>query len=191
MDADSALYFKNSRQWRQWLAQNHDREQEAWLLFYKKASGKPSMTIAEGVAEAMCYGWIDGKLKSLDTERFVLRYTPRKPRSVWSKINKEKAERLIAEGRMMPAGLDRIEEARQNGLWDAAYTNKTREEMPADLEAALAENTKAHANFTAFANSYRNTYIGWVNSAKTAATRQRRITEVVRRAELNRKPGID
>jgi uncharacterized protein YdeI (YjbR/CyaY-like superfamily) len=189
--AEAARYFENSRQWRGWLEQNHDREPEAWLLFYKKASGKPSMTVAEATEAALCYGWIDGKLQSLGAESFRLRYTPRQPGSLWSRINKDKAERLMAEGRMAPAGLAAVEAAKKNGRWAAAYSSRRQEKMPDDLAAALAGDETARANFSGFANSYRNTYIGWVNDAKTAPTRQRRIAEVVRRAALNKKPGID
>jgi uncharacterized protein YdeI (YjbR/CyaY-like superfamily) len=129
----------------------------------------------DAVAEALCFGWIDGKLKSIDEDRFILRYSPRKAKSVWSKINKEKAEKLIASGRMTADGLAKIEEAKKNGYWDAAYTNRTKYEMPDDLKKALIEDIDAWNNFENFANSYRNMYIGWVIGAKTEATRQKRI----------------
>ena len=191
MNIDKALSFTDIQEWRNWLIDNHSRQQEVWLVHYKKHSGKASIGLNEAVEQALCFGWIDGKLKSVDKERFILRYSPRKPNSVWSKINRDKAEQLIAQDRMTAAGLAKIEEAKKNGTWDAAYTNKIRDEIPSDLRKALMENTKAWNNFESFANSYRNMYIGWVIGAKTEETRRKRIIEVVKRSALNRKPGIE
>ena len=189
MNIDKALYFKNSQEWRTWLDENGDSAQEVWLVHYKKPSHIVSISHNDAVEEALCFGWIDGKLKSIDEERFILRYSPRKANSVWSKINKDKAEQLVAQGRMTKAGLAKIEEAKKNGSWDAAYTNKKRDEIPADLNRALMEDRKALNNFKNFANTYRNMYVGWVISAKTDETRRKRIAEVVKRSALNRKPG--
>ena len=187
----TTLYFSNSQEWHMWLTENHDSQQEVWLVHYKKHSGKASIDLNSAVEEALCFGWIDGKLKSIDKERFILRYSPRKPNSVWSKINRDNAEQLIAQGRMTTAGLAKIEEAKKNGTWDAAYTNKIRDEIPPDLKKALMENTKAWNSFEGFANSYRNMYIGWVNGAKTDETRRKRITEVIKRSALNKRAGIE
>ncbi|MFC1942267.1 YdeI family protein [Chloroflexota bacterium] len=132
MDIKAALYFKDNQKWRQWLEQNHDKSTEVWLVHYKKRSCKTSISLNDSVEEASCFGWIDGKMKSIDEEKFILRYSPRKANSVWSRINKERAGKLIASGRMATAGLVKIEEARKNGYWDSAYSNKTRDEMPAD-----------------------------------------------------------
>jgi uncharacterized protein YdeI (YjbR/CyaY-like superfamily) len=188
-ELDSALYFENAASWRNWLAINHDKRNHAWLIIYKKGSDKTNLTLTEAVKEAMCFGWIDGKLKSIDDEKYILRYSPRKPKSPWSKINKDKAEQLIREGRITNAGMVKIEQAKANGLWDAAYTNLIEEEMPDDLKQALKADKTAWVNFGSFATSYRNNYIGWINNAKTDATRQKRITEVVRRSAINQKPG--
>ncbi|MDD5311929.1 MAG: YdeI/OmpD-associated family protein [Dehalococcoidia bacterium] len=190
MDADKALHCKSRQEWRKWLEENSSSAQEIWLLHYKKHTGKASVSHDDAVEEALCFGWIDGKLKSIDGDKFILRYSPRKSNSVWSKINKDKAEQMIARGRMTEAGLARIEEARKNGNWDKAYTNRIKDEMPADLEKALREDSTAWNNFMNFANSYRNMYVGWVSSSKTDETRKRRIAEVVKRSALNRKPGI-
>ena len=184
------LNLKNNHDWRNWLLQNHDQEKEAWLVIYKKHSGKTGISYDEALEEALCFGWIDGKVQSVDLDRFLLRFSPRKAKSVWSKINKEKAERLIALGKMTDAGLIKVEEAKRNGSWEEAYTNRKRDELPADLETALSANRKAWENFHSFANSYRNMYIGWVTGAKTEETRKRRIAEVVKRSTLNKKPGI-
>ena len=185
-----AKYFRTGLEWRRWLEKYHAVEKEVWLLHHKKNSSRSSISHDGAVEEALCFGWIDGILKKIDDEKYVLRYTPRQPGSVWSKINKEKAERLIESGRMMAAVLSKIEEARRNGLWEKAYTSKSGEEMPADLDEALLKNPEARANFQCFANSYRNMYIGWVNTAKTGQTREKRIAEVVNRSAQNRKPGM-
>jgi uncharacterized protein YdeI (YjbR/CyaY-like superfamily) len=183
------LYFTNNREWRKWLGENANSAKEAWLVHYKKNSGKVSINLDSAVEEALCFGWIDGKLKSIDEEKYILRYSPRKAKSVWSKINRERAEYLIASGRMRPAGLSKVKEAKENGLWDAAYTNQTKDKMPADLNSSLVEHSEAWNNFQNFANSYRNIYISWVTSAKTKETRGKRIAEVVKRSALKIKPG--
>ncbi len=190
MELDKALYFKSSRAWRRWLEKNHDKESEALLIHYKKGSGKSGVSYSEALDEALCFGWIDSRLKSIDDERFVLKYSPRKSKSIWSKVNKERAERLIEAHKMTDEGLARIEEAKKNGLWDAAYTNRVKERMTSDLKKALLTDRIAWNNFQNFANSYRNMYIGWVNSAKTEETRNRRIAEVVKRSHANKKPGV-
>lgn len=185
----TAIYFINSNEWRAWLEKNHKSEEEAWLIHYKKHSGKIGIKYDEALDEALCFGWIDGKLKSIDEDSFILRFSPRKLKSIWSKINKEKALRLIKEGRMHSAGFKKIEEAKKNGYWDTAYTSKNQEEIPQDLNNALDKDEVARTNFHNFANSYRNNYVGWINNAKTDLTRKRRILEVVERSRLNRKPG--
>jgi len=185
------LYFKDGTQWRRWLEQNHDTRQEVWLVHYKKKSKKVSVSLDEAVEEALCFGWIDSKLIRIDDEKFILKYTPRKANSVWSKINKERAQKLIESGRMTDAGLAKINEAKERGFWRNAYTSRNRDKIPSDLKEVLLKDKDAWANFQKFANSYRNMYIGWVNAAKTGETRNKRITEVVRRSSLNKKPGIE
>jgi uncharacterized protein YdeI (YjbR/CyaY-like superfamily) len=191
MELKQALYFKNNQEWRRWLEQNHSKEEEVWLIHYKKHSGKTSVSPSGAVEEALCFGWIDSKMKSIDEERYILKYSPRKAKSPWSNSNKERAEELIKLGRMTGAGLAKIETAKKNGYWDSAYTSRKKEKLPSDLRKALLEEPNAWLNFKSFANSYRNMYIGWVTSAKTEATRQRRIGEVVKRSLVNKKPGID
>jgi uncharacterized protein YdeI (YjbR/CyaY-like superfamily) len=160
-------------------------------VHYKKNSHKSSVTLADAVEESICFGWIDGKLISIDEEMFILRYSPRKANSVWSKINKERAERLIESGEMTDAGLIKIGEAKKRGLWDTAYTSKTKDSIPEDLREALSADRNAWTNFQRFANSYRNGYIRWVTGAKTEKTRAARIKEVIKRSALNKKPGIE
>ncbi len=193
MEPDNTLYFPGQEEWRDWLKDNHDKVNEAWLIHYNKTSWKNSISHDEAIDEALCFGWIDGKIRSIDEEKYMFRYSPRKPNSIWSKINREKVEQLTRAGRMTAAGLARMEEAKKNGFWEKAYSNTNRviEEMPPDLEAALREDEAAWTNFQGFANSYRNGYIGWVNDAKTEPTRMKRIGVVVERSAINKKPGID
>jgi uncharacterized protein YdeI (YjbR/CyaY-like superfamily) len=175
MDLANALLFKNRNEWRSWLEKNHTKFSEVWLIHYKKSAGTKNLNHFEVVEEALCFGWIDSKLKKIDEERFVLKYTPRKSKSVWSKINKENAEKMISLGKMTRAGFEKIEEAKKQGIWDTAYTNLVKERLPSDLKNALKVNKKAWNNFQKFANSYRNMYIGWVKSAKTEETRKKNI----------------
>lgn len=116
-----ALLFNNRNAWRSWFEKNHTILNEVWLIHYKKISGKESVNHVDAVEEALCFGWIDSKLKKIDKERFILKYSPRKPKSVWSKINKETAEKMISLGKMTPAGFDTIEETKKHGFWDTAY----------------------------------------------------------------------
>ncbi len=190
MEPYKAIYFTDGNEWREWLEKNHDTADAAWLIFYKRNSGRVSLSYDEALEEALCFGWIDGRMRSVDGEKYVIRYSPRKAKSLWSKRNKDKAEELILADRMTEAGLAAIEVAKKNGNWDSAYTSRSQEEMPEDLLAALEEDPVAFENFLQFANSYRNNYIGWINDAKTEPTRKRRIGEVVRRAHLNQKPGM-
>lgn len=191
MSLEDALLFHTRYEWRTWLETHHRTTKEVWLLHYKKEARKLYLNHIDAVEEALCFGWIDSKLKKIDDERFILKYSPRKKKSVWSKINKEKAEVLIRSGKMTQAGLEKIEEAKRQGLWDIAYTNKVKERIPADLKQALLADPRAWENFQRFANSYRNMYCGWVRGAKTIETRKKRIIEVVRRSRQNKKPGIE
>ena len=191
MSLKDALLFNNRNEWRTWLESNHKTMKEIWLLHYKKQAGKQYLNHIDAAEEALCFGWIDSKLKKIDEERFILKYSPRKPKSVWSKINKEKAEAMIISRKMTQAGLDKIEEAKKHGFWDIAYTNKVKEQMPSDLTQALLRDKKAWDNFQHFANSYRNMYCGWVKAAKTKETRKKRIAEVVKRSRQNKKPGVE
>jgi uncharacterized protein YdeI (YjbR/CyaY-like superfamily) len=189
VELSNALFFNHRDEWRSWLEKNHTTLSEVWLIHYKKSSVKNNLNHFDAVEEALCFGWIDSKLKKIDEERFILRYSPRKSKSVWSKINKKTAEKMISLGKMTMTGFEKIEEAKKNGLWDTAYTNLVKERLPKDLKKTLLENKIAWDNFQQFANSYRNTYIGWVNGAKTEKTRKKRIYEVVKRSLKNKKPG--
>jgi uncharacterized protein YdeI (YjbR/CyaY-like superfamily) len=157
------------------------------LIFFKKNAKQKGITLDEAVEEAIRFGWIDGKLRRLDEDRFILRFSPRRANSVWSKLNKERAEKLIASGKMTSAGLAKVEEAKKSGSWDNAYSNATFSELPDDLKNALMKNNDAWNNFSSFAATYKNMYIGWVIQAKTQKTRQQRIKKVVEQSIHNKK----
>jgi len=186
-----AKRFRGGEEWRRWLQENHDAANEAWVVIQKTASPNEGLGYEEAVDEAMCFGWIDSKMRRLDDHEFVQRFSPRRPRSLWSLRNRERAERLIREGRMTEAGLEAVTEAKRNGRWENAYTSREAPEMPDDLLKALEKHPEAHRNFMEFSNSARFMYIHYVNEAKRAETRARRIRRVVMRAEQDKKPGID
>lgn len=187
MDYDKPLFFENSKDWRNWLEKNHDKSNGIRLLFFKKRSNKPCIKYAEALEEALCFGWIDSVLKKLDENCFTIKFSQRKKKSVWSKLNKNRAEKLISDGKMSKAGFDKISEAKGNGLWEKAYTNKKLERLPSDLKKALIKNKTSWLNFKNFANSYKNRYIGWVRDAKTIETRKKRISKVVKNSFENKK----
>ncbi len=183
------LSFASREEWRNWLAENATQSKGQWVLIFKKNAPAVGLRLHDAVEEALCFGWIDGLLKSVDNEKYLLKIGPRQKGSVWSANNKKRAERLVAEEKMTDAGLAQIKEAKQNGQWDAAYSSKEPAEIPADLTTALEKDPEALQNFGAFSNSMQFQYVYWINSAKTDATRQKRIAEVVLRARLKKKPS--
>jgi uncharacterized protein YdeI (YjbR/CyaY-like superfamily) len=190
MKPTNSFHFDSRDVWRAWLEQNHDSETELWLIYYKKHTGEPTVQYEEAVEEALCFGWIDTTVRTIDTERYMQKYTPRKRNSGWSALNRKRAEKMILSGRMTDAGMAKVKEARKNGKWEEALTPNQPCIMPAELEEALKSDTTAWQNFNAFTKSQQNLYIGWVMSAKREETRTRRIREVVKRSALNQKPGM-
>ena len=183
------LDFPDRQAWRDWLETHHAGEAEAWVRHHKKASSSGGLRYAEAVEEALCFGWIDSKMRSMDKDTFVQRYSPRRPTSIWSANNRARVEALIEQGRMEPAGLAVVAEAKRRGSWGRAHTDLEPTPIPPDLEQALGADAVAWQRFRAFANSYRNQYVYWVETARKAETRKKRIDEVVRRAGEGQKPG--
>jgi uncharacterized protein YdeI (YjbR/CyaY-like superfamily) len=181
--------FKDRHEWRQWLQEHHASKSEAWLVYFKKYTNKKSIKYEEAVEEALCFGWIDSKVKKIDKEKFMQRYTPRKEDSNWSESNKHRVGKLIELGLMTPAGLEKIEIAKRNGSWYRLDDIDKEIVIPDDLEAALEENPKARENFDRFAPSQKKQYLWWLKSAKRVETREKRLGEIVKRAEGNLKPG--
>ena len=170
--------------WRAWLAEHHAREAGLWLIRYKKAAGKPTLSYADVVEEALCFGWIDSLPRALDAERTMLYVAPRKPGSGWSRLNKERAERLIRAGRMTPAGQAKIDAAKADGSWNALDAVEALT-VPDDLAAAFAQHPGAAAHWDAFPRSVKRGILEWITTAKRADTRRRRIEETARKAQRN------
>ncbi len=183
-EPDNAVHPLSRAEWRAWLEQNHTRAEGIWLISYKKATGKPRVEYDEAVEEALCFGWIDSKGNKLDEERSLLWFAPRKPKTGWSKPNKERVERLIAAGLMAPAGLVKIEAAKQDGSWNALDAVEALE-IPPDLAEALARYSLAQQHFEAFPRSVKRGILEWISNAKRAETRAKRIEETARLAEDN------
>ena len=189
MSVSEWLDFKDRAEWRRWLEQNHPVEHGAWIIVYKKVSRREGLRYEEAVDEAVCFGWIDGGMRSLEGGRFRLWFSPRRGGSIWSLSNRERAERLMEAGLMAEAGLRAVEDAKASGMWDAAYTSRVEPEVPKDLMEALRQDRGALRNFKGFSNSAKLMYVHWVESSKRKETRARRIVEVVRRAAENIRPG--
>jgi uncharacterized protein YdeI (YjbR/CyaY-like superfamily) len=173
------LYFEDRAKWRAWLQENCEGAAEVWLLYYKKDTGRPRIAYADAVEEAICFGWIDGKIKKLDQARFAQLFTPRKPKSKWSRSNIERARRMIREGKMTAAGLKVFDLRNQT----AALPTK----FPALLEEKFRKREKAWENFTHFPPSYQRMTIGWVASAKQEATQLRRLQQLIAESAANRR----
>jgi len=183
---------KTRSQWRKWLEKNHSTSPGIWLIYYKKDTGKRKFDYADAVEEALCFGWIDSLPRKIDDERSALKFTPRKPKSIWSKLNKQRIENLIEQKLMTSAGLDKIELAKKNGSWDTLNSSDHHADnnsMPNELKKTLSKNKKALANFLAFSPSYRKRFLFWIDSAKTPGTKGARIKQTFLMAAANKKPG--
>ena len=166
--------------WRAWLQDHHGADRGVWLTLAKKGAAEPtSLTYQQALEEALCYGWIDGQVRGGDERSYRQRFTPRGPRSAWSKRNVATAERLIAEGRMQSSGLAAVERAKANGRWDAAYAGPANIEVPADLAAALDARPAARQMFQSLNGRNRYAVLYRIETAKRAETRSRRIEQFV------------
>jgi uncharacterized protein YdeI (YjbR/CyaY-like superfamily) len=177
------------REWRAWLKKHHASAQGVWVVYAKKHTAIPSLTWQEGVEEALCFGWIDSVRHPVDDTYFKQLYTPRKPKSTWSAINKASVDRLIAAGLMTAAGLAAIEIAKANGRW-SAIDHVESHIVPDDFAAALARNRKAKAGFEALSPFVRKQFLYRLNSAKRPETRAKRIAELMAAAEQRRNPFL-
>ena len=173
------VFFASPAQMEAWLEEYGESSDGIWLKFAKKGSGIPSVVYADAVEVALCHGWIDGQARRLDEQHYLQRFTPRRPRSKWSRINREKAERLIAESRMRPAGLREIERAREDGRWDDAYESPTTATVPDDFQQALDADPGAREFFESLGSTKRYSFLYRIADAKRPETRARRIAEYV------------
>ncbi len=178
---------KSQTEWRQWLEKNHQSKQSVWLIYYTKKSTIASLSWSEAVDEALCFGWIDSTRKTIDEFSFMQFFSKRKPKSNWSKINKEKVANLIEQGLMTEVGLASIETAKQNGYW--TILDEVEELIiPKDLEIAFEKYKGSKDYFLSLSKSARKIILSWIALAKLQETRQKRIDEVVESAEQNLKP---
>jgi uncharacterized protein YdeI (YjbR/CyaY-like superfamily) len=173
------LFFATPAALEAWIDEHGEESNGIWLKFAKKDSGIESVVYAEAVEIALSYGWIDGQAKRLDEQHYLQRFTPRRSRSKWSKINREKAERLIAEGRMRPAGLREVERAKEDGRWDEAYDSPSTATLPDDFQAALDAQPAAAEFFASLGSTKRYSFLYRITDAKRPETRAKRIAEYV------------
>ena len=180
--------FESPEQLHAWLQANHASETELWVRIFKKATGQPSVTWDDCVVAAIAWGWIDGQRKSLDDTSFLQRLTPRRARSNWSQKNVQHAERLIAQGRMQPAGLAQVEAARSDGRWATAYAGSAAMVMPKDFLAALQRDPAAHAFYATLKRQQLFPIYYRLTSAKRAATREKRMVEILAKLARGESP---
>ncbi len=181
------FYPKSREEWRKWLQENHDKKQSVWLIYYKKKSDIPTIIYGDAVDEALCFGWIDSKAKPVDKDKFMQFFSRRKANSVWSKVNKEKVQRLINEGLMSKTGYDIIEKAKQTGFWTILDEAEALM-IPKDLDDEFQKRPNAKTYFSGLSRSDKRNILQWLVLAKRPETRLKRITEIVELADLNQKP---
>ena len=173
------LEFEQRIAWQSWLDEQHASSAGVWIKIAKKASGIPTVTHAEALEDALCYGWIDGQRAPHDDTHFLQRFTPRRPRSKWSEINRAKAILLIEQGRMQPAGRAQIEAAKADGRWEAAYAPQSSKTVPEDFQRALHDNPAAYEFFKTLTGARRYAFLYRIGDAKRPETRAKRISQYV------------
>ena len=178
-DGKPILFLKNQAEWNKWLDKNHAKSDGVWLKFAKKNSGEESINYAEGLEVALCYGWIDSQAKSLDNKFYLQKFTPRRSKSVWSKVNTEKIKKLIAEGKMKPAGMAQVEQAKADGRWKDAYEPQSRAVAPEDFKVALDKNPKAKVFYDSLNSANRYAFIFRLRSVKRPQTRAAKIEKFI------------
>jgi uncharacterized protein YdeI (YjbR/CyaY-like superfamily) len=183
----SILLFDDKKAWLAWLKKNHGKSPGVWLRFAKKNAECGSVSHPEALESALCYGWIDGQKKSDDADYWLQRFTPRSVRSIWSKINRNKALALIASGQMQPAGLKEVERAKNDGRWEAAYDSARTSAIPEDFQQALAANAAAQAFFATLNAHNRYAVLFRIQTAKKAETRAKRIDTFIQMLSEHKK----
>ncbi len=177
MDLPTTLTFKNRNQWRDWLQANHAEESEAWLLIAKVKT--PGLHLAAAVEEALCFGWIDGVMRSLDEGHYLLRFSPRTAQSIWSVNNIRRVEVLTEAGKMTAAGLEKVRQAQENGEWEAALRRERVDEIPPELEVVLENFPGALSAYRAAPDSKKKQWIYWLQTARRPETLARRIHKII------------
>lgn len=179
VDQNKVKEFASADAFYEWLREHHDEADELWIKIHKVGSGLPTITAKEAIDVCLCWGWIDGIRKGFDDKSFLQRYTPRRPKSVWSQVNVDNVQRLIEEGRMTEHGLRHVEAAKADGRWERAYTGQKDAELPADLAAAIEAEPAAKATLDKLTAQNRFALVYRVNSLKTEAARERKIQALV------------
>jgi len=184
------VYVKTRGEWRNWLTKNQSKNSGIWLVFYRKYTGKPTLEYDAAVEEALCFGWIDSIIKKLDDERYVRKFSPRRPNSRWSDLNKKRVMKLMRQGLMTKSGAVKVTEAKKSGLWEQSGQPEILFEIYREFESALAKNKKAKIFFNQLAPTYQKQFIGWFSMAKRQETKDRRISESIALLEQGRKLGL-
>ncbi len=189
MKISQTFYPQTVLEWHSWLDQNHSTAREIWLIHYKKGTGQSSITYEEAVCEAICYGWIDSIIQKLDEDRYARKYNPRTAKTKWSETNLNRVKKLLSEGRMQPAGLDKLG-SKIHHLDQPDVQSPRNFEIPSDLEAGVRQNPAAWEYYCQLPPSKKRLYLGWVASARMEETRQRRLTEVITKLENHQPLGM-
>lgn len=187
---DDAIHFPTTPDWRAWLEEHHATAPQVWMLIHKVHTGVPSVAWADAVEEALRFGWIDGLVRRVDEDRFVRRWTPRRPTSRWSKVNVATAERLIAEGRMTPSGLETVRVAKERGAWENAYSALKALRPPPALRAALRADAAAKARWERTSTSWTNRIVEWIGAADGEEEAAARIAATVAAMREGGRPDL-
>jgi uncharacterized protein YdeI (YjbR/CyaY-like superfamily) len=194
MDNYKTVHPKTRQEWREWLNKNQSSSPGIWMIYYKKGTGKRKFSYADAVEEALCFGWIDCLTRKLDDERAMLKFTPRKIKSAWSELNKQRVQKLIGQKLMTLSGLVKVEQAKKDGSWNKSNTSNfhvKKNSLPRDLKIALLKKKNALENFLSFPQGYRKQFLFWIDSAKKATTRTARIMQTVLMAAANKRPRME
>jgi uncharacterized protein YdeI (YjbR/CyaY-like superfamily) len=191
MNFTNQVYFPDREKWRDWLVNNHDKEKEAWLIFFKKHTGKPTVAYGDAVEEALCFGWIDSTVRRIDEERYMQHFTPRKPIARWSPDNVLRVKRMIEQKRMTRAGMEKYREFLDHP-GRLVVTDKPADnlQIPADLLKILEMDPLTLKKFTALSKAYKHLCIRWIDAAKKTETRIKRINEVAVLTSKGQKIGM-
>jgi uncharacterized protein YdeI (YjbR/CyaY-like superfamily) len=184
---DEIVEFQSASQWDKWLAKNYSKSKGIWIRFFKKASDASSINTSDALDLALCYGWITGQAKPYDERSWLGRFVPRRPKSIWSKINTERAEMLIRQGRMNSAGLKQIEEAKRDGRWNRAYSPPSTATLPEDFLKALQTNKEAEAFFKTLNRANIYSVVFRLENAKNEESRRMRVTQMIKMFEQGEK----
>jgi uncharacterized protein YdeI (YjbR/CyaY-like superfamily) len=187
---ENLLYVPDREKWRAWLAKHHTTEKEVWLVYYKQHTGKPRVSYDDAVEEALCFGWIDSLVKTLDADRYIQKFTPRVNAGKWSQLNLERVKKLLREGRMTEAGRAKLPSDLETPTSVAPKRFSLDSPLPDLFASALHSNPDTAENFGKLAPSYQRKYVGWVMTAKKEETRRRRLAEAIRLLERNEKLGL-